>query len=247
MTLMRAAGRARVLVTTSWDDGHVLDEKVAELLVRYGMSGTFYVAPENVELPPSERLSGPQLRTLASSFEIGGHTLTHRRLSTLSTDEALREISGGRDALWSLLGIAPSSFCYPGGDFTSKHVALVKQAGFSCARTVQRWHTNRPTDPFRLPTTVHAYQHLVDGPRCLRLHAFGPRGALTSFFNWDSLAIHLFERARAACGVWHLWGHSWEIERHRDWTRLERVLDRVAGDSASIHLTNAGVASGIVR
>ena len=30
-------------ITTSWDDGHPLDLRVAELLAKYGLQGTFYV------------------------------------------------------------------------------------------------------------------------------------------------------------------------------------------------------------
>ena len=25
-------------------------------------------------------------------------------------------------------------------------------------------------------------------------------------------------------GVWHLWGHSWEIEKNKDWDKLEEVF-----------------------
>ena len=34
----------KTLITTSWDDGNKLDIKVAELLDKYGMKGTFYIA-----------------------------------------------------------------------------------------------------------------------------------------------------------------------------------------------------------
>jgi hypothetical protein len=39
-----------VFVTTSWDDGHILDHKLASLLHDYRLRGTFYIAPKNVEL-----------------------------------------------------------------------------------------------------------------------------------------------------------------------------------------------------
>ncbi len=34
------------IVTTSWDDGHKLDLKLAHLLQKYNMPATFYVSPE---------------------------------------------------------------------------------------------------------------------------------------------------------------------------------------------------------
>ena len=35
-------------LTTSWDDGDALDARLADLLARYGVPGTFYV-PRNCE------------------------------------------------------------------------------------------------------------------------------------------------------------------------------------------------------
>ena len=35
--------KASALVTTSWDDGHPLDIRLAEMLARYGVLGTFYI------------------------------------------------------------------------------------------------------------------------------------------------------------------------------------------------------------
>jgi hypothetical protein len=34
-----------IYVTTSWDDGHKLDMKLAVLLKKYGIKGTFYICP----------------------------------------------------------------------------------------------------------------------------------------------------------------------------------------------------------
>ena len=60
-----------VFVTTSWDDGHILDHKLAGLLDDYGLRATFYVAPRNIELPQQERLRNRDLQALARDFEIG--------------------------------------------------------------------------------------------------------------------------------------------------------------------------------
>src|ERR1700740_1092570 len=82
-------------VTTSWDDGHILDRKLAGLLEDYGLSGTFYIAPRNIELRPQDRLRSRDLQALARPFEIGGHTLTHLRLTALPDAAARREIVEG--------------------------------------------------------------------------------------------------------------------------------------------------------
>jgi len=46
--------------------------------------------------------------------------------------------------------------------------------------------------------------------------------------RWDEVAIRTLEFTVANGGIWHLWGHSWEIEATGDWTRLEKVLQKIS-------------------
>ena len=42
--------------------------------------------------------------------------------------------------------------------------------------------------------------------------------------NWTSLAASLLSRAVHHGGVFHLWGHSWELQETEQWERLEQVM-----------------------
>src|SRR4051794_9293081 len=42
--------------------------------------------------------------------------------------------------------------------------------------------------------------------------------------EWTKLVQSLLCRALERGGVFHLWGHSWELERTGQWQRLEEVL-----------------------
>ena len=42
----------KLVVTTSWDDGYPADLRVAELLAKHGVAGTFYVPNRNLEGRP---------------------------------------------------------------------------------------------------------------------------------------------------------------------------------------------------
>jgi peptidoglycan-N-acetylglucosamine deacetylase len=212
------------VVTTSWDDGHVLDLRVADLLDRYGVAGTFYVAPECVELEPAVRLDSRQIRHLAEGFEIGGHTLTHPRLPELTAEAANREIVDGKEHLEAIIQKPLRSFCYPGGEYRLADRELVQRAGFRIARTVERFVTTPPGDPLQLATSVHAYRHWRDLPRAIATARRSPGRAAKELWGWDALATGLFDRTLATGGVFHLWGHSWEIDAHDDWGRLESVL-----------------------
>ena len=238
----RATGAPRTVVTTSWDDGHVLDLRLAELLERNAVGGTFYVAPRSIELDVAERLTAPQVRHLAARFEIGGHTLTHQRLTALDGPAAKGEIVDGKAELEDILGSAVTSFCYPGGQYDASHVQMVGTAGFTGARTVERFVSSWPHDLLQMGTTVHAYRHLVDLPmrrRGLR----DPRHAASYWRNWDDLAITLFERTLRRGGVYHLWGHSWEVVDRGDWARLERVLEHIGRRADVSYLTNGQLAA----
>lgn len=213
----------RVIVTTSWDDGHELDEKLADLLADYGFAGTFYISPRMAEIPSHRRLRPRSLCELARRFEIGNHTLTHPHLTHLPLRDAEREIRQGADALQEIIGRPVTSFCYPYGAYRAEHVGLVRAAGFRVARTTRRFSTEAPTDPLQMATSIHAVRHRADASPVLR-RSRTPLQASQLWWNWDILARRLFEEARERGGIYHLWGHSWEIEARGDWPRLRSLL-----------------------
>jgi peptidoglycan/xylan/chitin deacetylase (PgdA/CDA1 family) len=175
---------------------------------------------------------------LADGFEIGSHTLTHARLPHLGVREAAEEIRHGKSLLEDVIQSPVRSFCYPRGEYRPCHLDLVREAGFSLGRTVRRHETAFPRDPLQTATTVHAYRHWRDIPAIAWLAGCRPTQAAAQFWNWDDLAIALFDRTVAAGGLFHLWGHSWEVDAHDDWGRLERVLRHIGGRSGLRYITN---------
>ncbi len=225
-----------IRVTTSWDDGHILDLRLAELLRKYGLAGTFYIAPKDRQIEQGKRLSKEQVRELGNSFEIGAHTMTHPKLSTIDSEIAVQEIRESKKTLEEWTGKEASSFCYPSGDYTEVHKELVKSLGFKLARTVQRFKTEIGDDPFELPTTVHAYRHWADaGPI---LNEAGALSFIQQYLNWDKLAIALFDKVLVGGGIFHLWGHSWEIDKNKDWGRLEQVFKYIGRRSNIQYVIN---------
>lgn len=226
-----------VIVTTSWDDGHELDAKLGFELASHGFAATFYIAPDCAEIPTLKRITPAALRDLAGQFEIGSHTLTHPHLTRLTPTESAQEIELGKVALEDTLGSVVTSFCYPYGMYRAEHVALVRAAGFSVARTVRRFCTRAPDDPLQMATTSHAVRHRADLWRVARSsHTTGD--ALAGWANWDVLARRLFDEAKATGGIYHLWGHSWEIEANDDWSRLRSLMRYIAQQDGVRFLTN---------
>lgn len=225
-----------IIVTTSWDDGHVLDLKLAELLLRYRVAGTFYISPEDREISIGDRLAKANIRDLSKNFEIGAHTMTHPLLSRVDDMVARREIAASKKTLEDILGSSVNSFCYPGGDYGLQHIRMVKDAGFLLARTTKRFSVAVGNNLFELPTTLHCYRHWSDATPIFR--EIGISHFTRDYLHWDELAIDMFDKVRLSGGVFHLWGHSWELERNGDWDRLERLLQYISGNPGVDYVTN---------
>lgn len=69
-------------------------------------------------------------------FEIGAHTMGHRRLSQCPAQEQYAEITDCARAIQQHLGVFPEAFAYPfgsSGDYDRTSVRLVQEAGFAYA------------------------------------------------------------------------------------------------------------------
>lgn len=230
--------KKQVIVTTSWDDSHKLDLKLAKLLKKYGIKGTFYIAPKNREFSGNCLLSGKDILYLSRDFEIGAHTLTHPRLSTINITEAKMEIEESKHYLERLLNKSIVSFCYPGGDYTNKNIHQVRKAGFHLARTTKQFYLNFASDWYKLPASIHATNHWLDVWSIALFVRFNPLKFIRYYRHWDLLATAMFDRVMRCDGIFHLWGHSWEIERHNDWGRLEKVLMYISHRKGVSYMTN---------
>ena len=229
----------KVFVTTSWDDGHKLDMRVAGLLEQYGIKGTFYISPKNHEFKKDDALTELEVCTLARDYEIGAHTITHRSLTQIREQEVEKEVVESKKYLEKLLERDVLSFCYPRGKYSKKIIASEKDAGFTYARTVKRFVTKQVDDKrLTSPTSIDTYDHYSDVWHVLKFARFHPIAFFKYFRKWDEIAIEMFNRVKKDGGVFHLWGHSWQIEEHGDWRRLDRVLKHIGGHSDVEYVEN---------
>jgi peptidoglycan/xylan/chitin deacetylase (PgdA/CDA1 family) len=94
------------------------------------------------------RLAGSRL------VEIGGHTMRHPALDTLTPKEAEKEISGGRRILVERTGRDVTTFAYPFGRCGGRVPDIVRDAGFSAACTAAQFLAIGRTDPYRIPRLI---------------------------------------------------------------------------------------------
>jgi hypothetical protein len=230
----------RVIVTTSWDDGHKSDLKLARILKHHGIKATFYISPQTTEFSAAERLTADEIRYIAQDFEIGAHTMTHPHLDRIDATAARREIVGSKEMLELITGKPLRSFCYPYGDHNEETKRLVREAGFSSARSTKRFMTHS-VDRMAIGTSTDAFDHRRDGMlSVLRLCARRP-WQVFGLRRWDNLAKEMFAQARERGEVFHLWGHSREIEANNCWPRLEAFLEWLKMQRDVVFVSNADV------
>jgi len=214
--------------TTSWDDGHPLDHRVADLLAKYGLTGTFYVPLDNF-LPV---MTAAEIRQLSETFEVGAHTTHHVVLTDVPGQLAEGEIRESKKRLEDFTGRPCEVFCFPKGRFRRSHLEMVRRAGFRCVRTAELLSTGFPVRRAGIdliPTTVQAVpRHWTAYVRnCAKRLAvrnmilFATR---VRSLSWTETAHAMLRVVAKEGGVFHLWGHSWEIEEQRQWPQLESVF-----------------------
>ncbi|MBB1286137.1 polysaccharide deacetylase family protein [Flavisolibacter sp. BT320] len=237
------------IITTSWDDGHPLDFKLAALLDKYNIKGTFYIPKSNQE---HKVMSEAEIKMLAQHFEIGGHTLTHARLGGLGKERVYEEIDGCYRWLTAILDKLPVSFCFPGGVYDTVSIKQATDSGFKVLRTTELLSIKTTVAEALTPTTLQLYEH----SRSTYLKHLLKRRKVNNFLHWlQSLAssnllklvdyyLHKLDREG---GCLHLWGHSWEIEQYGLWQKLELVLKQLCNLSDFDYRSNQNLLINEVR
>ncbi len=110
-------------------------------------------------------------------------------------------------------------FCYPRGRYDASVVRALQEAGYWGARTVRMLATRPACNPFEMPTTLQIFPHpsltslknVASAPRLESLQTCLVQ--MPRLGSWLELGRKLFDRVLENGGIWHLCGHSWEVER----------------------------------
>jgi peptidoglycan/xylan/chitin deacetylase (PgdA/CDA1 family) len=110
-------------------------------------------------------------------IEIGAHTVSHPRISSLAPGDALAEIEGARVRLNQRLGIDVRHFAFPygrSGDCGPRDFALARKAGFLSAATTRKGLVRGGQDRFSLPrNTINGSHRSVSA---MEMHLLGLTG-----------------------------------------------------------------------
>ncbi|MER6814218.1 polysaccharide deacetylase family protein [Spirillospora sp. NPDC000708] len=130
-----ASADTGTVVSLTFDDGSQDQyDNARPALASHGMKGTYYI--NSARVGTSGYMTQAEIASLESAGnEIGGHTITHADLPTLSTAEQQRQVCDDRVALLNM-GFTVKNFAYPYGNASSTSEQVVHDCGYNSARTV---------------------------------------------------------------------------------------------------------------
>ncbi|EPC3543382.1 polysaccharide deacetylase family protein [Aeromonas hydrophila] len=155
-------GKKYLMITA--DDGYQDNlTRMLPLLEKYGYKAVVYIVTGedhnrwDVEHPthpdkPVPLMNDDEIRTLGASehIEVGGHTLTHPRLSKLTSEQQNYQIQANKQKLEQLLGHSLVSFAYPYGDLNDSAKAQVSAAGYRYAVATNSGPRAMHQDPLQI-------------------------------------------------------------------------------------------------
>jgi peptidoglycan/xylan/chitin deacetylase (PgdA/CDA1 family) len=120
-------------VIITFDDGDLsVYTNALPVMQRYGFTGVTYIVGNYMDTPGY--MSAAQVRDLiATGWEVGSHSRSHRDLRELEPAVQRMEIVAAREDLQERLGVPVNSFAYPFGSISNAVVDYVKFAGYTSA------------------------------------------------------------------------------------------------------------------
>lgn len=221
-------------VTFSYDDGVTQDIRLIELLNKYGLKCTFNLNSELLSkkgmlIRHGERISHYKIhkddvREIYAGHEIAVHTLTHPNLTTLETNEIIRQVENDRLNLSELAGYEVIGMAYPcGGVNNDDRVAEIikNNTGVRYSRTITS------TSSFDLQEN---------------LYRFNPTEYHLNFDNIMALGKKFVDLKADTPHIFYIWGHSYEMDFGTDyWFKLEEFFKLIANKEDIFYGTNKEV------
>jgi len=128
---------------------------VAPLLKKYGFGATFYVCEFPKVYPDSSlSLNWRQVRAIANmGFEIGNHTWHHKGVKGIKQNVFVKELVYIEHKCDSLGISKMTSFAYPGYTTDTLAIRILKEKGYTNARTGdEKAYSPKIDDPFYIPS-----------------------------------------------------------------------------------------------
>lgn len=117
-------------IVITFDDGYLDNYTNAfPILLEYSMKASFYIITSMVG--QDNRMTSAQIREMASEgMDFGSHTVTHRPLAELASQDIDFELNRSKSDLEQLLGKSVNFIAYPCGSYSEETLKATKKAGY---------------------------------------------------------------------------------------------------------------------
>ncbi len=230
---LRYPGGKFKAVTFSYDDGPRFDIKLADIMNKNGIKGTFNINGGWIGTSEADwhlRAEDIQKYILDAGHEIAIHGNYHRAPGMVSPCLGIQDMLDCRRKLEETFGIIVKGMAYPdcgirvlkGNNTYEKIREYALNLGIVYARTLGGDNTefDLPNDFFAwMPSAYHLNPHVLD---------------MIERFN-DLTEDDLL------CGqpkLFYLWGHSSEFDQLNNWSLFEQICDKLGGHDDYWYATN---------
>ena len=221
---MRFPGFKSKAVTLSYDDAAIYDQKLVEIMDKYGLKGTFNINSGLFSEDGRWHMTKKQALELYanSGHEVAIHGKKHLSLAELSPAMAVDEVINDRIALENMFDTIVTGMAYANGSYNDQVVEILKNCGVEyCRTTISTERFDIPTDWLRMPATCHH-----NNPRLMEL---------ARAFVEDTPPKYYWSRAPK---LFYLWGHSFEFNNDGNWNVIEEFGEYVGNREDVWYATN---------
>ena len=205
------------VVTLSYDDGVVYDERLIEIMSKNGLKGTFNINSGGFNPDNIRRLSKEKAYELytASGQEVAVHGRRHLSLAEVDEAMATEDVINDRVALEEMFGTVITGMAY-------NVVEILRKCGITYSRTtVSTEDFTFPQDWLELHPTCHH-----NNPKLMEL---------AHKFLEEEPRKHIWARHPR---MFYLWGHSYEFDTNDNWDVIEKFAEFVGGRENIWYATN---------
>ena len=201
------------IVSLSFDDGTIYDLRFIELLNKYGLKATLNLNSGLKDFvwyfkdKPIVRLDLNQAKDAYLGHEVASHSLDHPYFSSLTNEEAIRQVKEDVRNLSLIFGRDITGFAFPFHDQTEENIEVVSEnVDLRYIRYSYFADNYLPKDRYHIPLNA-----LYDDENIYEK---------LSAFKDNDLTDSLFVIA----------GHSYEFEMKNDWDKIENLLRYLKND-----------------
>jgi len=205
--LMRFPGFKLKALSLSYDDGLKTDKRLIDIMLKYGLKGTFNLNLGCISENTSDKLltekEAYELYT-SSGMEVAVNGRHHVLVDKVDKSVAVNYLISDRGALEKLFGKVVKGLTYPFGALDENSANLFKICGFKYARTTNNTDNfNLPSNWLTLnPTTKNSSSNVLDLAK--------------EFVELKECGYFWFNEPRFFCAC----GHSCDFLTEKDWDKF---------------------------